>query len=82
MLSEIVRELQKSRDDNIPHMNTINALSDKVVNEEKLTSSNRVSVTRAGLKGGYRAPSALDPTLTVGDVRREGGPSQCFLRDT
>lgn len=43
MLSDIVRELQKARDDNIPHMNNINALSDKIVNEEKLTASSRVS---------------------------------------
>ncbi|XP_045114042.1 SAGA-associated factor 29-like isoform X2 [Portunus trituberculatus] len=41
VLSDIVRELQKSRDDNIPHMNNINVLSDKIVNEEKLTASSR-----------------------------------------
>ncbi|XP_063883129.1 SAGA-associated factor 29-like isoform X4 [Scylla paramamosain] len=41
VLSDIVRELQKARDDNIPHMNNINALSDKIVNEEKLTASSR-----------------------------------------
>ncbi|XP_050702260.1 SAGA-associated factor 29-like isoform X1 [Eriocheir sinensis] len=41
VLSDIVRELQKARDENVPHMNNINALSDKIINEEKLTSSNR-----------------------------------------
>lgn len=45
MLSDIVRELQKARDENVPHMNNINALSDKIINEEKLTASNRVSTT-------------------------------------
>lgn len=49
MLSDIVRELQKARDENVPHMNNINALSDKIINEEKLTSSNRVSVAATDL---------------------------------
>lgn len=43
VLSDIVHELQRARDENIPHMNAINQLSDRIVSEEKLTVSNRVS---------------------------------------
>ena len=42
VLTDLVRELQRARDDNIPHMNTINSLSEKIVGEEKLTVANRV----------------------------------------
>lgn len=41
-MSDIVHELQRARDENIPHMNAINQLSDRIVSEEKLTVSNRV----------------------------------------
>lgn len=56
MLSDIVRELQKTRDDNLPHMNNINTLSDKIVNEEKLTSSNRVSMAVTDALRGRAVP--------------------------
>lgn len=43
VLSELVREIQKSRDENVPQLNAINSLSEKIISEEKLTFSNRVS---------------------------------------
>ncbi|XP_042223577.1 SAGA-associated factor 29-like isoform X2 [Homarus americanus] len=51
VLSELVRELQEARDDNAPHMNAINALSDKIVTDEKLTSSNRTKLKLMYEKG-------------------------------
>ncbi|CAL4067057.1 unnamed protein product, partial [Meganyctiphanes norvegica] len=44
VLSEIVRDLQKQRDENIPHINAINSFSDKIVDEGKLSVSNRVNM--------------------------------------
>ena len=43
LLGEMIQEIQKTRDDHLPHLNTINALSDKVIAEEKMTPNNRVS---------------------------------------
>lgn len=42
VLSDLVRELQKARDENVSHMNTMNSFSDKIISEEKLTIQNRV----------------------------------------
>lgn len=41
VLSEIVRELQKQRDDNSPHLSAINNFSDKIIDEGKLSVTNR-----------------------------------------
>lgn len=42
VLSDLVRELQKARDENVSHMNTMNSFSDKIISEEKLSIQNRV----------------------------------------
>ncbi|KAK7084198.1 hypothetical protein SK128_010589 [Halocaridina rubra] len=44
VLSELVREIQKAREDNASHMNAINNLSDKIVSEEKLSVANRTKL--------------------------------------
>ena len=41
-LTDIVQDIQKQREENLPTQNSINNLSDKIVAEDKLTPSNRV----------------------------------------